>query len=964
MPDWYAPLRRIPSLGSTAARPGGFAGLASARQHTLSQFFTPDPVARLLWSLVQPAIDDLYDNGNGRQAILLDNCFGSGRLFQFADPEHHRLYGIEVHQPHADAVGAAVEQAGFIGSIVAGAMEDHRANGFDIALINPPFNLSIDSPRAEAFASGSHGIYGPSSSHRSHHYALEQARNACDIVAAIMPATFCELAPADEHWREGLHAVYLLPHGAFRSEGTDVDTGILVYGTQPPEQVAIHRLDDLTVPAGCLPALKLQPRRWGMPSITRADIQDGAPVITTPVTDDPTVRLVRTGRKLILRFACGAWEAVVMNDLLGDWIYERRGRNDRLPAGVHYAGQGRFDLMNYLMQESPGEALVNLVDRMRGLGCRPVLDSGLVPWLLRAYRRLERQRTPLRKVVASAEAPTGWVERAPGVTDAYPHLAHEVEVRARRLGIHHWITRPYQWQDLIEMVVHGGGAIAAWDMGLGKARLAVALCLLGQGHRNLIVVDPRLMDEMRTELKGLPLEAGSWQIIDDNGDLDQLCRVNVISYTFLKKEVTCIPRHGVARRLRRRIHTCICDEGHCLRNPDSDQSRAVRMVSAKVRYVLSGTPIANYPRDILPVLAWVAGDGTARQPFGIHHPYLEARNLTDSTRDRRGIDRFRELFVTTVWITNEFAEDLRSGAKREIPKIAQVEPFRELLAPVVKRRVLEEPEVAACVHIPVPDITVTTIPWDIPHLRFYHRVSERFVHWFRNQPEWQKRRGANLVAVLAKVQGVITACSHPQAGVLEVGAYTPLTSKQRHALNRLDRLTREGHKTILFAHSPGLLNLLADQLAKRDIAAVRFHGGIPIAQRVADLDRRFRQGDVPVLLASTGACQTGYNIHQADRVIVYDRDWTPKTEQQACARVLRPQQTRPVAIEYLHLEGSIDSYQAQMVAHKAKAVRSGLDEGEDDTSPEDFLHLDTILGRFVEDIEARLGLDLKEVSCA
>ncbi len=212
--------------------------------------------------------------------------------------------------------------------------------------------------------------------------------------------------------------------------------------------------------------------------------------------------------------------------------------------------------------------------------------------------------------------------------------------------------------------------------------------------------------------------------------------------------------------------------------------------------------------------------------------------------------------------------------------------------------------------------------------------------------------------MLAKIQGVLTACNHPQAGVSGSGVYVPLTSKQRYALDRLTALTREGHKTILFAHSPGVLEFFHTHLARRDIDSVRFHGGIPIAQRVADLDRCFRYGDVPVLLASTGACQTGYNLHQADRVLVYDRDWTPKTEQQACARVLRPQQQRDVEIEFLHLEGSIDSYQAQMVEHKAGAVRAGLDEGDDTCDASDFLHLDTILGRFVADIEARLGLDL------
>ncbi len=704
MPDWYAPLRGVTSLGATVARPGGLAGLAAARQHTLSQFFTPEPVARLLWNLVEPAMDQHFAQENARALSLFDNSCGSGRLFQFADPARHRLCGIEVHQPLADAVAATVVAAGFTAEIVAGAMEDHRVRGFDLGLINPPFNLAIDSPRAEPFASGSYGAYGPASSHRSHRYALDQARDACTVVAAIMPASFVEQALEDEHWRSGLHAVYMLPAHAFRSEGTDADTCIVVYGPDAPESPRRLHLTDLAIPAEFRPRLDRAFRRWmPTPEIRRAEITDAGPAISLPVTGYRQVRIVRTGRKLILGFACGLAEAVVMNAVLGEWLFDRRGRDDRLPRDVHYSGQGVFDIMLWLAQDHPGKAVVDLADRIRTLGYQPQVAPGLLPWLRRAKRRLDRHQTPFRKVVADPTAESGWTVRQAGLQPAYPQLWQATEQRARSFGIDRWLTRPYQWHDLIELAVHGGGAIAAWDMGLGKARLAVALCLLGLGRRNLIVVEPRLIDEMRTELKGLPIDAALWQFIDTPAQLADLRRVNVISYTTLKRAVAAgAPRPSYAHKLRRRIHTCICDEGHCLRNPDSDQSRAVRMISAKRRFVLSGTPIANYPRDILPVIQWVAGDGTVRQPFGQHHPYLDAGNLANCSRSRRGIDVFRQWFVTAVWITNEFADDLRSGAKREIPKIARVQPFRDLIAPIVKRRVLEEPEVASCVRIPTP----------------------------------------------------------------------------------------------------------------------------------------------------------------------------------------------------------------------------------------------------------------------
>ena len=127
-----------------------------------------------------------------------------------------------------------------------------------------------------------------------------------------------------------------------------------------------------------------------------------------------------------------------------------------------------------------------------------------------------------------------------------------------------------------------------------------------------------------------------------------------------------------------------------------------------------------------------------------------------------------------------------------------------------------------------------------------------------------------------------------------------------------------------------------------------------IANRINALDAQFRFGKSPILLATKGVLQTGYNIYQADRVVFYDRSWTPKIEMQAAARVLRPQQKKPVEIEFLHLEGSIDSYQAQMVEFKAESMKAGLDFGDEDPS-RDFVHIETILGRFVADFETTIG---------
>jgi len=86
-------------------------------------------------------------------------------------------------------------------------------------------------------------------------------------------------------------------------------------------------------------------------------------------------------------------------------------------------------------------------------------------------------------------------------------------------------------------------------------------------------------------------------------------------------------------------------------------------------------------------------------------------------------------------------------------------------------------------------------------------------------------------------------------------------------------------------------------LARRGVAHVTIHGGKPIAERVPELNTRFRAGSAPVLLASLGVAQKGLNLPEADRVLFLTPFWTAKTEDQAEGRVLRPQQTRPVTTE-------------------------------------------------------------------
>jgi hypothetical protein len=565
----------------------------------------------------------------------------------------------------------------------------------------------------------------------------------------------------------------------------------------------------------------------------------------------------------------------------------------------------------------------------------------------------------------------GWTHVHAPLASLFP-AAYEARMRrAIAEGCDKWLWS-YQLHDLCEIGMKRG-AIIAWEMGLGKARLAAALCLTG-GKHNLITVETRLLREMEAEFKAIGLPRDTWQTITKPEQLYTLRRINLISYDKLKSALpgkkrpkpppqpegappkkvrTFDVRHTFASALRRRIHTHVCDEGHLLAHDSTQQSRAVWHVSAKgKRYLLTGTPISNYPRDVLRLLQWVAGDGTARQIYGAHWPLMRTANLVNTLGAPRGVDTFREYFVTLRWVTSEFTDEMREGAKREIPIIADVPRFRHAVGPHIKRRVSAEPDVQRHIQIPKAEYIDTIVDWDTEHLAYYKQTSDDFVHWYtREQEKLTGNKRVPLQAVLAKIQAVAAAANYPQGGVSGQPDWTGgPTSKQRFAVARLREWVDAGKRSIFLTERPALVDQLADHFTKLGIEAVPFHGGIPIKKRVDSLDSRFRKGDAPILLATKRVLQTGYNIAEACRVLFYDGTWTPMVEHQAAARVLRPQQRNEVVIERLQLRGSIDEYQRQMVDSKSLAARSGLDYGAGPPDDMPFAHIDVILQRFVADL--------------
>ena len=138
----------------------------------------------------------------------------------------------------------------------------------------------------------------------------------------------------------------------------------------------------------------------------------------------------------------------------------------------------------------------------------------------------------------------------------------------------------------------------------------------------------------------------------------------------------------------------------------------------------------------------------------------------------------------------------------------------------------------------------------------------------------------------------------------------------------LDRLVpyllARSHKILIFSQFSTQLDMLQDWAGTlRGWPVCRIDGGVPAADRAAQIDAFNTRPDHCLFLLSTRAGGLGINLTAADSVILFDSDWNPQQDLQAQDRAHRIGQTRPVVVYRLATKGTVE----QTLLEKADGKR-------------------------------------------
>jgi DNA repair and recombination protein RAD54B len=459
----------------------------------------------------------------------------------------------------------------------------------------------------------------------------------------------------------------------------------------------------------------------------------------------------------------------------------------------------------------------------------------------------------------------------------------------------------------------GEGCILADEMGLGKTLQTIALLwtLLKQNpicgeppvvKKALIVCPVTLINNWQKEFRkwlgneriGVFVADGKKTRLTDF-TMGKSYNVMIIGYERLRT---------VAEDLTKGpgIDIVIADEGHRLKTVQNKSAQAIQSLNTAKRVILSGTPIQNDLSEFYCMVNFVNDGllGTYKAFMkNFETPIVRSRQPNAITKDiELGEARSAELAETTSPFILRRTADILSNylpPKSEYvlfcnPTPVQANIYRHVVASPMFQCALGNSESALQL------ITILKKLCNSPSLLNAKAMSA-------DQPS-NSTSVTNLLATLPpdllKVFG--------NAASTKIRILDKLLHRIRHETDE---------KVVLVSNYTSTLDLLQTLLTSTGLPYLRLDGSTPAKQRqglVDEFNRATTRSHFAFLL-SAKAGGMGINLIGASRLILFDVDWNPATDDQAMARIHREGQRRHCKIYRFLVKGGLEEriWQRQVV---------------------------------------------------
>ncbi len=471
--------------------------------------------------------------------------------------------------------------------------------------------------------------------------------------------------------------------------------------------------------------------------------------------------------------------------------------------------------------------------------------------------------------------------RDPAQVDA---IAQPAELKAQ--------LRPYQqvgvnW--LYFMTRLGLGACLADDMGLGKTIQVLALLLHlkreqpGSGP-SLLIVPASLLTNWQSEAAKFAPSLRVFTAHSSGGETEKIAALTSGETAALNEADLVITTYGMVARMpaltTHQWHLAILDEAQAIKNPGAAQSRAVKLVKAKTRLALTGTPVENRLGDL-----WSLFD------------FINSGLLGTGPAFTR------------------FVKGLSNGAGLHYA------PLRKLVRPYILRRMKTDKTIIS----DLPDKTEMNVWCQLSKQQavLYQGAVNQLAERLKTTEGIQKRG-----LVLAALMSFKQICNHPSQFSGD-GHFKPEHSGKFRRLEELCLpIAERQEKVLVFTQFTEIIPALREFLKgvfKRD--GLVLTGQTPIAQRRSLVEDFQRDGGPPFFLLSLKAGGTGLTLTAASHVIHFDRWWNPAVENQATDRAFRIGQKKNVLVHKFVCRGTLEERIDALIQEKRGLADGVLADG-------------------------------------
>ncbi|GME86716.1 unnamed protein product [[Candida] boidinii] len=541
---------------------------------------------------------------------------------------------------------------------------------------------------------------------------------------------------------------------------------------------------------------------------------------------------------------------------------------------------------------------------------------------------------------------TGYFKAKPAL------LSKEIELKSyQQVGIN-WLSLLYR-KNL--------SCILADEMGLGKTAQVIAFLAHLKEYQNqgphLIVVPSSTLENWLREfnkfaptLNVRPYYGSQDARVELRAELENDDTYDVLVTTY---NLAAGNKYDQAFLRSRSFNVVVYDEGHMLKNSNSERYAKLMKISANFRLLLTGTPLQNNLKELISLLSFILPKVFKEKREDLQSLFDQKVTTRDTSIEQDGekynpllseqaITNARTMMAPFVLRRKKDQVMKHLPAKHNSIKYCELtEIQKELYNEQIKnaklardererRKLMSQDEVKLLPKSENTGLSTTNLLMalrksSLHPLLFRKRYTDdklkTMAKKIMKSPEY---RTANEQYILEDME-VMTdfelnelCIKFPkQLGEFILDKEIFLDSgKVKIMMDIINQVIVKKEKILVFSLFTQVLDILEKVLSYYNLKFLRLDGSTSVDERQDIIDKFYDDQTIPVFLLSTKAGGFGINLICANNVIIYDQSFNPHDEKQAEDRAHRVGQTKEVNVYRLITKKTVEENIAELAENK------------------------------------------------